>query len=117
MKKFVDSQITKEKTLAAGQETKAQLESKESPESPMRATQFSRFGIGVMERPSPEVKRATSDARSRIVDKMRELPVSITKNQGSLVERANVLDENKHMVRSLIAVNERSNQHHPKWNK
>ena len=55
VKKFVDSQITKEKTLAAGEETKAQQESKDSPESPMRATQFSRFGLGVMERPSPEV--------------------------------------------------------------
>ena len=55
VKKFVDSQITKEKTLAAGQETKAQQEGKESPESPMRATQFSRFGLGVMEQPSPEV--------------------------------------------------------------
>ena len=52
-----------------------------------------------MDRPSPEVVRATSEARSRIADKLKELPVAITKNQGSMIERASQLDENKHIVR------------------
>ena len=66
---------------------------------------------------SPVVLRATSDARSRIAETMRELPEAITKNQGSLMDRRLKLEENKHIVRRLVKVNYRKNEHHPKWSK
>ena len=82
VKNFVDSRITDEKTWN-GQESKG------SPNSPMHHTQTGRYSlVGSSDRkPSPEVVRATSDARSRITEKFRELPIAITKNQGSLMER------------------------------